>query len=132
MRRATPPHAPSPRPLLVARAREQYFAAWRWRRAVERQLRGLGLTFTQWLVLEATDELVRDGGDAVNQRAIAEGAELDAMTVSQVMKTLEEKALVTRQPDVTGRAYRVFLTKKGEKLLQATVACVEAGTRATE
>jgi DNA-binding MarR family transcriptional regulator len=141
MRRATPSHASSLRPSsdtpdrrsrAVTRAREQYFAAWRWRRAVERELKDLGLTLTQWLVLDAADELIREVEDAVNQRAIAERAELDAMTVSQVMKTLEEKELVSREPDRSGRAYRVYLTKKGEKLLQAAAPRVESGTRAAE
>jgi DNA-binding MarR family transcriptional regulator len=115
---------------LLVRAREQYFAAWRWRRAVERELKEVGLTLTQWMVLDAADELIQEAGDAVNQRRIAERAELDAMTVSQVMKTLEEKGLVSRGPDASGRAYRVFLTKKGEKLLQTAAPRVETGTRA--
>ncbi len=116
----------------MARAREQYFAAWRWRRSVEKELKELGLTLTQWLVLDSADEVIQEEGDAVNQRSIAERAELDAMTVSQVMKTLEEKGLVTREPDVSGRAYRVFVTKKGEKLLQGAIPAVEAGTRSGE
>jgi DNA-binding MarR family transcriptional regulator len=143
MRRVTPAHSTNLRPVsetaakqvdrrsrAVARAREQYFAAWRWRRAVERELRDVGLTLTQWLVLDAADELIHEEGDAVNQRRIAERAELDVMTVSQVMKTLEEKALVSREPDVSGRAYRVFVTKKGERLLQTAAPRVEMGTRA--
>ena len=66
----------------------------------------------------------------MNQRRIAERAELDAMTVSQVMKTLNDQGLVSRGPDVSGRAYRVYVTKKGEKLLQAAAPRVESGTRA--
>ena len=144
MRRAGSPHAPNVRLATdtpskqndrrsrsVARAREQYFAAWRWRRAVERELRELGLTLTQWLVLDAADELIQDARDAVNQRRIAERAELDAMTVSQVMTTLAGKALVSRDADLSGRGYRVLVTKKGEKLLQAAAARVEVGTRGT-
>ena len=142
MRRVTPPQTSRANPdaskqsdrrsRAVARAREQYFAAWRWRRAVEKELKALGLTLTQWLVLDSADELIQEQGDAVNQRSIAERAELDAMTVSQVMKTLEEKGLVSRQPHVSGRAYRVIMTKKGEKLLQAAAPAVETGTRAGE
>jgi DNA-binding MarR family transcriptional regulator len=142
MRRPNPPQATRANPdaskqsdrrsRAVARAREQYFAAWRWRRAVEKELKPLGLTLTQWLVLDAADELIQEEGDAVNQRSIAERAELDAMTVSQVMKTLEEKGLVSREPDSSGRAYRVLVTKKGEKLLQSAIPAVENGTRSGE
>lgn len=43
------------------------------------------------------EELIQELGEAVNQRSIAQ---LDAMTVSQVMKTLAEKrTLVSRESD---------------------------------
>lgn len=116
----------------VIRALDDYFAAWRWRRAVERELRALKLTLTQWLVLDACAALDEDDGELPNQRAVAQRIELDPMTVSQVMRTLVARGLVDRAPDVTGRAYRVVVTKKGQKTLQAAAAHVEAGTRATE
>ena len=116
----------------VARALDQYFGAWRWRRAVERELRALKLTLTQWLVLDACAALNAKEDDPPSQRAVADRLELDAMTVSQVMKTLATQGLVDRAPDVTGRTYRVLVTKKGHKLLQAAVAHVEAGTRTAE
>jgi DNA-binding MarR family transcriptional regulator len=116
----------------VARALDDYFAAWRWRRAVEHELRGLKLTLTQWLVLDACAVLSGEPAEPPNQRAIAQHIELDPMTVSQVMKTLVSRGLVERASDVTGRAYRVLVTKKGHKLLQAASALVDAGTRAAE
>lgn len=116
----------------VARALDEYFAAWRWRRAVERELRALKLTLTQWLVLDACAALEDEHGELPSQRAVAEHIELDAMTVSQVMKTLAARDLVDRAPDVTGRAYRVLVTKKGYKTLQAAAAHLEAGTRAAD
>jgi DNA-binding MarR family transcriptional regulator len=116
----------------VLRALDHYLAAWRWRRAVERELRALHLTLTQWLVLDACAALNAEAEDPPSQRAIAERIELDAMTVSQVMKTLATEGLVDRAPDVTGRTYRVLVTKKGHKLLQAAAAHVEAGTRVAE
>src|SRR5687768_6427085 len=83
----------------TARATEGYLAAWRWRRVVEAELRGLGLTFTQWLVLGVTDALIRESKDAVNQNAVAARTELDRTTVSQVMVALERLGHVDRGPD---------------------------------
>ena len=121
------PHSPR-----VVRALGDYLAAWRWRRAVEHELRPLALTLTQWLVLDACAALDVEDGELPSQRAVAERIELDAMTVSQVMKTLAERELVSRAPDVTGRAYRLLVTHEGRELLQAAKAHVEAGTRASE
>lgn len=116
----------------VARALDEYFAAWRWRRSVERELRAVELTLPQWLVLEACAELHAEHDEPLNQRAIASHLELDPMTVSQVMKNLVARGLVDRTTDASGRAYRVVVTKKGSKTLSAALTRVEAGTRATE
>jgi DNA-binding MarR family transcriptional regulator len=113
----------------VTRARSAYFEAWRWRREVEAELRSLALTLTQWLVLEATDELIRESGDAVNQNAVAARTELDRMTISQVMRGLAERSLVERGSDSTGRAYRVVVTRQGRGLLKRAQPRVEAATR---
>ena len=100
----------------VATALEEYLAAWRFRRAVEAGLRSLGLTFTQWLVLDATERAIVLNNDAVNQSHVARLSELDRMTVSQVMKTLTEKGLVDRGPSAEGPAYRIILTARGRRL----------------
>jgi DNA-binding MarR family transcriptional regulator len=113
----------------VAAAKDAYLAAFRWRRAVEKELAPLGLTLTQWLVLTATEELVRETGDAVNQNAIAARTELDRMTISQVMKTLAARAWVERGPDASGRAYRIGLTRRGEKTARLAATRVAAATR---
>ena len=56
----------------------------------------------------------------------AESIELDRQTVSQVMNALDEFGFVNRAPDYTGRAYRVILTTKGERVLQQANGRVEA------
>ena len=45
----------------------QWREAQRWRRRVDGALAGSGLTFRQWLVLDAIRSLVEETGDAVNQ-----------------------------------------------------------------
>jgi DNA-binding MarR family transcriptional regulator len=112
----------------TARAKERYLAAFRWRRAVEGELAGVGLTLTQWLVLQATDELARETGDAVNQNAVAKHTELDRMTVSQVMTTLARRDLVDRRRDASGRGYRIGLTRNGRKALRLSAPRVEVAS----
>ena len=107
-------------------ARETYLAAWRWRREVEIGVRPLGLTFTQWFVLDATARALNAEKDAVSQNQVADCTELDRKTISQVMQALDELGLVSRAPDYTGRAYRIFLTPKGTRLVQQANARVEA------
>ena len=95
--------------------RERFRDAMAWRREVERELVDLKITFAQWTVLETARELIESTEDAVSQNDVASRAEIDRMTVSQVMKNLSNADLVDRGPDMDGRAYRIWLTKKGER-----------------
>jgi DNA-binding MarR family transcriptional regulator len=88
------------------------------------------LTFAQWLVLESTYGLIVETGDATNQAAVAVRMELDKMTVSQVMTTLDERGLVDRGPDLTGRAYRIWVTSSGQRALSKGRERVEAASLA--
>ena len=94
----------------------RWLEAMRWRRQIEELLEPFELTLARWLVLEATDELVRETKDAVNQSAVAARCELDRMTVSQVMRTLDEQGLIDRGPAIAPPAYRIWLTPKGKSL----------------
>lgn len=104
----------------------------RWRRTVESELTQLRLTFTQWLVLDATNQLVRETGDAVSQVMVAARLELDQMTVSQVMRTLSRTGLVDRGISAGRPAYRIIVTARGQKLAADGRARVEAASRLYE
>lgn len=107
-------------------AKDHYLAAWRWRRSVEQVLRPLSVTFTQWLCLSAAFELTEERGDAVSQIEIARRAELDPATASQVIGTLSRRDLVDRGPDMVWPAYRIIVTERGERVLQAARARLAA------
>jgi DNA-binding MarR family transcriptional regulator len=111
---------------LMGALKAQWWRAMRWRAAVESSLAGTGLTFTQWLVLDALSDLIRESDDAVNQNEVAARVALSRASVSLVMRALERRWLVSRGPDLTGRAWRIFLTDTGEHLLRAVTAQVEA------
>jgi DNA-binding MarR family transcriptional regulator len=98
-------------------ALERWRAAQRWRRRAGAELASLGLTLTQWLVLESAEALVRQSGDAVSQKDVSMRVELDQMTVSQVMQVLDAKGLVDRGPSSEGPAYRIYVTSRGKALV---------------
>jgi DNA-binding MarR family transcriptional regulator len=100
-------------------------AAMRWRRGVDVALARTGLTFTQWLVLDALRELIAETDDAAIQIEVAARVELDQGTVSLVMRTLADKGLVDRAPDITGRAWRIYLTEPAERLLREAADEIE-------
>jgi DNA-binding MarR family transcriptional regulator len=104
----------------------------RWRRSVDAVLTAAGLTFTQWLVLDALQELIEETGDAVSQNEVCARVELDRSTVSAVMRLLQEKQLVSRGIDITGRAWRVFLHGRASAILQACEFPIEQASARSE
>jgi DNA-binding MarR family transcriptional regulator len=114
----------------LRRGRVAWLAAMRWRRAVEGELSEIGLTFTQWLVLEATHELSEESGDAVNQSEVARRLELDRMTVSQVMRSLERQGLVDRGPATAPPALRIWATDAGRKAISKARARANSASSA--
>jgi DNA-binding MarR family transcriptional regulator len=98
----------------------------RWRRSVEATLRDTGLTFTQWLALTSARELIRERDDAVSQKEIAASVELDCATISQVVHTLIDKDMLSFDLDMGGKAWRIFLSDRSERLLRELRPRVEA------
>jgi DNA-binding MarR family transcriptional regulator len=112
-----------------AAGKAAWLAAMRWRRAVDLELGSIDLTFTQWLVLDAADELVRETEDAVSQNAIAARTELDKMTISVVVRTLEKRGWVDRAPAVGRPALRVLLTAQGKRVVANGRAHAETASK---
>jgi len=89
-------------------------------------LRPLGLTHVQFVLLASTWWLATHGGKP-NQRELADHAGTDVMMTSQVMRALQTKGLITRQPDEHDpRALRLGLTPQGEKVARRALAAVES------
>lgn len=118
---------------IETRARKaEWFAAMRWRRRIEATLREVRVTFTQWLVLTAAQELVEERRDAVSQKEIAARVELDEATISQVIRLLMLMDLVSIDIDMHAKATRVFLSDRGERILREYRPAVEAASRTGE
>jgi DNA-binding MarR family transcriptional regulator len=83
------------------------------RRTFDERARGIGATRPQWLVLGL---LKAHAGS--NQGALAEMLEVEPITLGRMIDRLQEADLVERRADPTDRrAWRIFLTGKGEVLL---------------
>jgi len=83
------------------------------RRTFDERARGIGVTRPQWLVLGL---LKAHAGS--NQGALAEMLEVEPITLGRMIDRLQEAELVERRADPTDRrVWRIFLTDKGEVLL---------------
>ena len=111
----------------------EWLSAMRWRRRVESTCAASRLTrlsFPQWLLLHSARRLIEETADAVIQAQIAARVELDPTTVSQLVRRLEERQLLSRGCDITGKAMRVYLTDDATRLLRDLDEAVE-GVSAT-
>jgi DNA-binding MarR family transcriptional regulator len=107
-----------------------WHASLRWQRLMRRTLQPLGLTHVQFVLLASTWWLGR-GGEPPTQRELADHAGTDAMMTSQVCRALQERGLLTRNPDPRdSRAVRLELTPAGRALAPEAVEAVEAADEA--
>lgn len=91
-------------------------------RITERELKALGLTYSQFGVLAAIAE--KDGR---TQRELADRLETDANTVMVVCDSLEKKGLARRCPDPADRRiWRISVTPRGSKAFAKALAIVQA------
>lgn len=84
-----------------------------WQRRVERVLAPLDLTHMQFVVLAITSWLAYLG-ETPSQSRIANFGKIDRMTLSNILRLLEDKGYVERKPHPDDpRANRVGLTRSG-------------------
>ncbi len=83
------------------------------RRSFDERARSIGVTRPQWQVLTLLK--LHEG---INQGGLAELLEVEPITLGRMIDRLQEAQLVERRPDPADRrAWRLFLTGKGEGLL---------------
>jgi DNA-binding MarR family transcriptional regulator len=101
----------------------------RWQAAQRAALKPLGLTHVQFVLLASLTWLQLDG--PVTQKQLADHAAADVMMTSQVLRALEERELVRREPHPDdGRARALTVTDAGRELANRAVVVVEACDRA--
>lgn len=83
------------------------------RRSFDARARGIGVTRPQWQVLSL---LSFNAG--INQGGLADLLEVEPITLGRMIDRLQDASLVERRPDPADRrAWRLFLTDKGQMLL---------------
>jgi DNA-binding MarR family transcriptional regulator len=96
-----------------------------WQRAVTAALRPLGVTHVQFVVLVSTWWL-HEQGRGPSQIELARHAAIDVKMTSQVVRTLEGKGLLARDPDpADARIRRLRPTDTGAALARRAVVVVE-------
>jgi DNA-binding MarR family transcriptional regulator len=97
----------------------------RWQRGIAQALAPLDLTHVQVVLLACTWWL-NEQGERPTQIALAAQAGTDIKMTSQVLRSLERKALVEREVDEADtRARRIRVTKRGRRLAPRAIAIVE-------
>jgi DNA-binding MarR family transcriptional regulator len=89
-----------------------------WHRHVERHLKTIGLSRTQYLLLAGTHHLISKG-EAPSQIRLSNFTLVEKMVVSKTLRALEKQGYLARKP-IPGdrRANRLQVTAAGHELLQ--------------
>lgn len=83
------------------------------RRTFDKRAKTIGVTRPQWRVLSWLRRL-----EGINQSALADKLELDAMTLCRMVDRLQAAEMVERRADADDRrAWKLFLTPKGSALM---------------
>jgi len=96
-----------------------------WQRHMRASLEPLGLTQVQYSIL-ATASYLTSSSDAVSQQDVANQLAMDKMMVSDVVKTLESRALLSRTRSTTDtRSFVLAVTRQGRDLLKRATPAAE-------
>ncbi len=97
----------------------------KWHTIITKELRKLGITHPQFVVLTSLNFLSQ-ADDNVSQVSIAKMADMDVMSVSQIIKGLEKKGFIKRVPNPNDiRANAVILLPKGQEMVKLALPVVE-------
>ncbi|MDR2151417.1 MAG: MarR family transcriptional regulator [Helicobacteraceae bacterium] len=97
-----------------------------WHTQIKRKLSELGVTHPQF-VLMTTIAYLSQKDEHISQASAARMANMDAMSVSQIARSLIKGGYISRldNPNDT-RSYALYLTEKGGEVVKAALPVVEA------
>ena len=97
----------------------------KWHTTIKRELRDVGITHPQFVVMTVIN-FMSQTDDFITQISVATMADMDVMSVSQIIRGLEEKGYLTRaaNPKDT-RANAVRLLDKGQEAIKRALPLVE-------
>jgi DNA-binding MarR family transcriptional regulator len=100
-----------------------------WRRNVELALHPYGITYVQFVLLEALSYLTRSG-EQISQNDLAAFTKRDVTITSQVLRMLEKRNLVTRVTDQNdARTRKLAVTEAGVIVLETAMKIVDAADK---
>lgn len=110
------------------------FMLWRvsnlWQRHIRAALEPLGLTHVQFVLLASLAWLTKEG-HALTQVQLANHTGIDVMMTSQVVRTLQTKGLLLRNPKPTdSRAFELMPTARGLEFATEAMQVVEQADQA--
>lgn len=97
----------------------------KWHTIISKELRKLGITHPQFVVL-TTLNFLSQAEDNITQASIAKMADMDVMSVSQIVRGLEKNEFIKRTSNPKdSRANTVILLPKGEEIVRLALPVVE-------
>lgn len=97
----------------------------KWHSTINQELRKLGITHPQFVIL-TTLNFLSQSDDNVTQVSISKLADMDVMSVSQIIRGLEKKELIKRTTNPKdSRANAVILLPKGQEMVRLALPVVE-------
>ena len=98
----------------------------KWHSIIKKELKKLDITQPQFVVLTSLAYLLQKE-DEVTQIMLSKISGIDVMTISQIINLLEKNGFIERkQHSKDTRANSVFLTSKGQNILEKAVPLVES------
>lgn len=97
-----------------------------WQREIKKALEQYNITHSQFVLMASIHWLTLHKQE-VTQIILSSHTKIDPMTTSTVLRTLQQKNLITRQEHVTDtRAKIVVLTETGKEITKKAIVTVEA------
>jgi DNA-binding MarR family transcriptional regulator len=116
---AVPEPVVEPETLLGYRLWQEHYL---WHKHIERELRAVDLSHLQYVLLAATNFLIREG-EAPSQIRLSNFTKVEKMMVSKTLRMLERRGYLSRKPyPGDRRANRIRLTAAGTRLLRRTLS----------
>ncbi|MDT8717667.1 MarR family transcriptional regulator [Clostridium sp. 19966] len=97
----------------------------KWHTIISQELRKLGITHPQFVVL-TTLNFLSQSEDNITQASIAKMADMDVMSVSQIIRGLEKNEFIKRTTNPNdSRANTVILLPKGHEMVKSALPIIE-------
>ena len=97
----------------------------KWHSTINQELRKLGITHPQFVIL-TTLNFLSQADDNVTQVSISKLADMDVMSVSQIIRGLEKNEFIKRTTNPKdSRANAVILLPKGQEMVKLALPVVE-------